>query len=39
MKVSGPEKLAEFWKQLLNQLAAFKKQTAVRHGQKRNDYS
>ena len=33
MKVSGPEKLAEFWKQVPNQLGAFKKQTAARRDQ------
>jgi dienelactone hydrolase len=30
LKVSGPEKLAEFWKQAPAQLGAFKKQTAAR---------
>jgi len=30
MKVSGPEKLAEFWKQVPQQLGAFKKQTTAR---------
>ncbi len=33
MKVSGPEKLAEFWKQVPSQLGAFKKQTAARRDQ------
>jgi dienelactone hydrolase len=33
MKVSGPEKLAEFWKQVPHQLGAFKKQTAARRDQ------
>jgi hypothetical protein len=33
MKVSGPEKLAEFWKQVPQQLGAFKKQTAARRDQ------
>ena len=30
LKVSGPEKLAEFWKQVPSQLGAFKKRTAAR---------
>jgi hypothetical protein len=33
MKVSGPEKLAEFWKQVPHQLGAFKRQTAARRDQ------
>ena len=30
MKVSGPDKLAEFWKQVPDRLGAFKRQTAAR---------
>ncbi len=30
LKLSGPEKLAEFWKQVPSQLGVFKKQTAAR---------
>jgi len=33
MKVSGPEKLAEFWKQVPEKLGSFKKQTAARRDQ------
>jgi len=33
MKVSGPDKLAEFWKQVPNKLGAFKRQTAARRDQ------
>jgi dienelactone hydrolase len=33
MKVSGPEKLAEFWKQVPTQLGTFKRQTAARRDQ------
>jgi len=33
MKVSGPDKLAEFWKQVPEKLGAFKRQTAARRDQ------
>jgi dienelactone hydrolase len=33
MKVSGPDKLAEFWKQVPERMGAFKKQTAARREQ------
>lgn len=33
MKVSGPEKLAEFWKQVPGQMGALKRQTAARRDQ------
>jgi len=33
MKVSGPDKLAEFWKQVPDQLSPFKRQTAARRGE------
>jgi uncharacterized protein len=33
MKVSGPDKLAEFWKQVPERMGAFKRQTAARRDQ------
>jgi hypothetical protein len=33
LKVSGPDKLAEFWKQVPSQFGAFKRQTAARRDQ------